>query len=958
MMTLAAPMLPDRWRKVDELFHAALDVEESARGVFLQAACRRDEELQREVQSLLEQTESGLLNRPLQLGRYQIVGVIGAGGMGTVYQGRDIRLGRVVAIKIGKARFDSRFECEARALAAFDHPHICGLYDVGPNYLVMEYVEGVPLHGPMPVADVLRLAIQIADALETAHRKGIVHRDLKPGNVLVTASGVKVLDFGLAKVTAPCGEEAETRTAEPQTEEGVIVGTTAYMSPEQAQGMPVDARSDIFSFGAVLYEMATGRCAFSGDTSLAILSAVLRGEPEPASSVRRGIPRDLDQIITRCLRKDPERRFQHMDDVKVMLEELKEASGSGGLSGAAAPGRRKRLPRWLPVSAVVLLLAAAGLAWWLARSPKPASAPVLTRLTSDSGLTIDPALSPDGKLLAYASDRAGEGNLDIWVQQVGGGEPMRLTRDPDDEQEPAFSPDGTRIAFRSERDGGAIYVVSTLGGAARKIAAEGRRPRFSPDGDWIAYWVGHIGGMALTRGGSRCYVVPSIGGAPRPVQPNFAGAEYPVWTPDGKRLLFLGNSDDALTEAESVDWWVSPVEPGPAIKTGLLAATRAYKLLGRLVRYPGALVTPAWVPDGRSVVFSAHAGDSTNLWRLPISPKTSQVLGPPERLTSGTTSEEQPAVAPSPAGLRVAFASVTENLDIWSLPIDANQGKVRGELQRLTQDAAADFEPALSTDGGRMVFLSGQQSSHEVWIKDLRTGEQRALSFTRSNKFGPMFSPDGSKVSYGSQANDKWNICLVPAAGGAEETVCRGCGIITTWTLDGKLGLCGDKDGRFRRVELESGRFTEWLAHPTYRLYSPQLSPDERWVLFTAAATGHSRIFVAPFRAERPIPEDQWIAATDGLTFDDKARWSPDGNLVYHISDRDGFRCLWAQRLHPATKRPAGAPLAVYHSHSARRSMRNLENALLSISVAPGRLVFGMAERTGNIWMAEWKDGR
>ena len=290
------------------------------------------------MESLLEQTQSGLLDRPLQLGPYRIEGLLGAGGMGTVYKARDTRLDRIVAVKVSAARFSARFEREARAVAALNHPHICTLYDVGPNYLVMEYVEGQPPHGPMSVQEALRLAIQMADALDAAHRKGIVHRDLKPGNVLVTRAGVKLLDFGLAKVaeSAP-NEEEETRTAKPATEEGVIVGTTAYMSPEQAEGKPVDGRSDIFSFGSVLYEMVTGRRAFRGGTKLSVLSAILKDEPPPVSSVREDVPKELERIITRCLRKDRERRFQHMDDVKVALEELKEESGSGKAPAAIKP---------------------------------------------------------------------------------------------------------------------------------------------------------------------------------------------------------------------------------------------------------------------------------------------------------------------------------------------------------------------------------------------------------------------------------------------------------------------------------------------------------------------------------------------------------------------------------------------------------------------------------------------
>jgi eukaryotic-like serine/threonine-protein kinase len=356
-------MRPDRWRQVEQLYHSALEREETARDAFLREACGEDEDLRCEVRSLLDQSESGILDRPLQLGPYQIVGLVGGGGMGTVYQARDSRLNRMVAIKTSDARFSQRFERETRAVAALNHPHICTLYDVGPNYLVMEYVEGEPLEGPMPVTMALRLAIQIADALQAAHAKGIIHRDLKPGNILVTKSGVKILDFGLAKMEETGFIQEGLPRTQSRTEEGTIIGTASYMSPEQAQGLAVDARSDIFSFGAVLYEMLTGKRAFHGDTKLSILSAILTNEPESASSIRKEIPPELERIISRCLRKDPVRRFQHMDDLKVALEEVKEESDSGA---AAAKAARPRFGGWKTALAgvgVVAILAAAGLFW-------------------------------------------------------------------------------------------------------------------------------------------------------------------------------------------------------------------------------------------------------------------------------------------------------------------------------------------------------------------------------------------------------------------------------------------------------------------------------------------------------------------------------------------------------------------------------------------------------------------
>ena len=383
-------MRPDRWRQVEQLYHSALEREEPARDAFLREACRADEELRCEVQSLLDQTESGLLDHPLQIGPYQILGVIGSGGMGTVYQARDSRLNRMVAIKFSDARFSHRFEREARAVAALNHPHICTLYDVGPNYLVMEFVEGEPLEGPMPVTRALRLAVEMVDALKSAHAKGIIHRDLKPGNVLVTNSGVKILDFGLAKIeeTGFCmGDPAQSQS---QTDEGTIVGTTPYMSPEQAQGKAIDGRSDIFSFGAVLYEMLTGQRAFGGDTKLSVLSAILAKEPEPVSSIRKDIPLELERIIERCLRKDPDRRFQHMDDLKVALEEIKEESESAGVAMKAA---RSRVGGWKTALAgmgVLAILIAAGLFWSKHRSHALTERDtiVLTDFTNTTGEAI------------------------------------------------------------------------------------------------------------------------------------------------------------------------------------------------------------------------------------------------------------------------------------------------------------------------------------------------------------------------------------------------------------------------------------------------------------------------------------------------------------------------------------------------------------------------------------------
>ncbi len=393
----------NRWEQVEKLCQAALELEENQRAAFLKKACAGDEELRREVESLLRFDQRGerFIEQPAvelaakmiaqekpesligqQLGSYQILSLLGAGGMGVVYKARDTRLNRTVAIKVLPADRVSdperkrRFIQEARAASALNHPNIITLYDIGSesgiDFIVMEYVAGKTLDQRIPrkgmrLNEALKVAIQMADALAKAHSAGIIHRDLKPTNVMVTDDGlVKVLDFGLAKLTEVSdSNEGTTRTLQSLTEEGMIIGTLSYMSPEQAEGKKVDARSDIFSFGAVLYEMTTGQRAFQGDSKMSTLAAILNKNPKSVIEINTALPRELGRIISHCLRKDPARRFQHMDDLKVELEELKEESDSGKLAetpAAVRPARR----RWVWGGAA-LVLGVIAVAVWLFR---------------------------------------------------------------------------------------------------------------------------------------------------------------------------------------------------------------------------------------------------------------------------------------------------------------------------------------------------------------------------------------------------------------------------------------------------------------------------------------------------------------------------------------------------------------------------------------------------------------
>lgn len=903
------------------------------------------------------------------ISHYEVLEKIGEGGMGIVWLARDKRLGRTVALKVLRAEAThdherrKRFAQEARTASALNHPNIVTIYDIdsvdGLDFIAMEHVQGRPLdeligRRGLPIGLVLKYSAQVASALEAAHAAGIIHRDLKPANIVVTDTGtIKVLDFGLAKLTETSSNLVDTQFREStdtqentnsplKTAHGIVLGTAAYMSPEQAMGKPLDSRSDIFSIGSVLYEMVSGQRAFPGQSTIETMTALVTDDPAPLSKLNPNVPRELERIVSRCLRKDPNRRFQGVADLRVAIEELKEEFDSGSLASASlstpASGRGFS---WVLALTSLLLLAGIGFAWWKLLKPSVSTPHELVRITSDPGLTSFPALSPDGSLLAYSSDRATGQNLDLWVQQLPNGDPVRLTKDSVDEYEPVFSPDGSRIAYRSEKDGGGVYVISTLGGEPRLLAPQGRSPSFSPDGKHVAFAVGAPGvGATFAFGASSIHVIPAMGGPPKRLAERFAVAHHPVFTNDGRHIVFLGTHD---LGPPNYDWWIVPAEGGEPRDTGALKSLREQKF--NVGPFPFAL-------HGDRMIFSVGRGDAVNLWTARFS-SSWKMIGPPQQLTYGTTQEMLPSIS---RGGKLVFTSGRASSDIWELPVQTNTGKAAGDPKQLTVDASEDYYPQISADGRRIAFISSRGGTDDVWLLDTYSLRQTQLLATPAREMDPRISRDGTVIAFGSIENDQRRIFLWREGGLGPEKLCDDCGLLRDLSPDNKKVLLGlGPPPHVGELEIESKQVRVLIKHPKYPLYAPRWSPDGKWIVFQSLERPAARvIYIAPYSPNAEIPPERWIRVSDGMAMDRNAFWSPDGNLLYFLSERDSFRCIWAQKLDLAAQRPSGPPFPVLHLHNSVRSPMNVDGpAQVSVSVGGGRLVFSMGELTGNVWMTE-----
>jgi eukaryotic-like serine/threonine-protein kinase len=876
------------------------------------------------------------------LGPYEILGSLGAGGMGEVYRARDTKLGRHVALKVLPPAFTAdvdrvaRFAREARLLASLNHPHIGTIYGFEDGghvpALVLELVDGETLddrltRGPLPLSEALAVAKPIADALDAAHEARIVHRDLKPSNIKITPDGVvKVLDFGLAKAPASEGSTPDLSMSPTMmtdgTSAGVILGTVAYMSPEQARGKAVDKRTDIWAFGCVLYQMITGRLAFRGETVSDTIAAILEREAD-WTALPAGTPPAVRRLLQRCLEKDSRHRLRDIGDVRHWLNDV--ASDAAGVGAAAVSGQRGLA--WLLGSVALASASVAGWLFWVSPTDAPGYNVQLQRLTDFVGMEESPAISPDGKTVAFVA-RAG-GKRQIWLRLLAGGAPLQITRDDVDHEQPRWAPDSTSLIYfvpsATPGEHGTIWEIAALGGEPRRVATALSGGDLSHDGRRIALFRfegAQIALVVVTRDGSGADQV-------KPMNPN-SSSEYPRWSPDDRWIAF---QQENLAVAFDERVLVVPVATGGEAREIARGAN-----LGGL----------SWLPNGSGVVYSSSTG-STVLYPPLFSLRAVERDGAGDRqLTFGDVSYMEPDVHMS--GL-VTGSRIRMQSDIWKFPVDGPPAENTRRGLRITHQTGQAQTPSVSPDESEVVYLSDSGGHGNLWIARTDGSGVRQITFERNPAISvgvPVGSPAGNQIVFiltrlgmtglslvnrdGSglrqlvplgysaawSADGRWvyysrdtggTICIEKVAieGGPAISVRCDNATFALPTPDGSalyfakllINTNGIVDHEISRARPENGpsevlaRVTGSRAPVNRRYLLPVLSPDGKWLTMPLSDGGTSNVWVLPTDGGpmRPLTD----FGDRSVVIARRVSWSPDSKYLYAaVADTDADIVLLA----------------------------------------------------------------
>ncbi len=816
------------------------------------------------------------------ISRYKILGKIDSGGMGVVYQGEDTSLGRKVALKFLPEEFAQnrdavqRFKLEARAASALNHPNICTIYDIGEwegqPYIIMEFLRGETLaklgDEPLETDRILELAIQIAGALEAAHGKGIIHRDIKPGNVFLTDSGqAKLLDFGLAKLSE------QQRQSDPETEAmplhltqpGTnVLGTPPYMSPDQLQDEELDGRSDIFSFGVLLYQMATGKLPFEGSDLASIFTSILAHDPAPPRSLNPQVPVQLEQIIRKAMEKDRKFRYADAADLLADLQRVRRYSGSfrttriRGLPNFLRGRRRKHLLPALLLAAAVAIGASALLVL-LEPSLPPMS---LSPFTAYRGEESQPAFSPDGKQIAFVWNGEREDNYDIYVKLLGAQSPLRLTESPEFDFCPVWSPDGSQIAFfRRQKDGIGIFLVSSLGGPQRKLGRlegwpQGGGPDLHTGGFSRADWSPDSEFLALTDqstpGESSEIVLLSIRSGEKTKLTDPPPSHHdrnPAFSPDGKTIAFI-----RALSIDVADIYLQPVSGGAARRL-----TQAGEHVNSL----------DWTADGKSIVYSAGSFEQSSLWKIPVTG------GEPQALLFGQRSWQ-----PSITGSSLVFSQFEREDDVWQIRLARSPDDPPPGAVRLISSTKRDTNPQFSPDGTKIAFSSARSGTFELWVSDADgSGAERLTYFAPHNTGSPRWSPDGRHLAFDSLASGYYDLYVVSTEAGPPRqlTTDSASDVRPSWSRDGEwvyFGSNRSEDWQVWKVPAGGGEPVQVTRNGGWEAFE---DPEGRFLYYSKwrDTDGIWRIPVAG-GAETKVSDRGSQAA-----------WAPAREGIYFVSSRE-----------------------------------------------------------------------
>jgi serine/threonine protein kinase/dipeptidyl aminopeptidase/acylaminoacyl peptidase len=868
--------------------------------------------------------------------RFRIVREVGHGGMGIVYEATDLELDLRVALKCAKPGHSNRLPPEARAAREVSHFNVCKVHDLHKvatefgdmDFLSMEFIDGETLtarlarEGRLGEDEAREIACQVCAGLAQAHRQGVIHGDLKCSNIMLARApegGVRAIitDFGLAKLQFADGKQLL----------GVQGGTFDYMAPELFGGEPATVASDLYALGVLFHVILTGHAPERVHPSLArgLVQTWNAGSNASTVIVDRKIadkdwerkvaelPSRWKKVVACCLLPQPGSRFASAEDVRQALT---------------------RPPPWIRWAAGGAVAAALGGGWLLWAENQGDRLENLVQLTSATDLSTAPSLSRDGKTIVYESDRAEPGNLDIWIQQLPGGGARRLTTDSAQDEDPSVSPDGSTVAFRSERNGGDIYLVDATGGNERLLGIRGRNPRFSPDGRRIVYWTGDRNESAPS---GRLYLIPATGGIPTRLAADFGDARLPIWSSDGRFILFSGCRGLGQPLRTCLDWWVTRADGASFTKTGALPLLRRQEIV------PADNVGVWW---GERVVFGGMRGGKESLWELSLSPEL-RAVGRPRQLTSGDAGEIGVTVANDGS---IAVGRMSGALHVWRIdhaatPLAASPAKVTGE-------GATDISPSVSRNGRWLVFGRRAGRYREIWLKDLRSGREAASVISRFDKASPLIDNSGATIVYEQRETEVSTIWL--ARGQSQRKLCTACSNPTAWFGEEAFFYSGSIPSKIMVMDIQTGGSRVALDAPSV-VGNADWSPANQYLLFTASHDGsRKQVFATRFPLGAAQP---WIPVTGASEGSDRPRWSGDGRIVFYLSDRDGFSCVWGQRFDPILGKSIGPPFWVAHYHNPRISPARVRPTSLSMAVSGDSIFLNLGEEAESIWTGNLKPG-